>query len=467
MLVSLLINKRPRAEFLLVAATQHIAETAFSQIEGAIEADEVLKAMLHVQPHLKKVTHRRTRAKLQIKSFDTKVVTGVKPAGVLVDELHILGEVADADRVIGQLRGGLVSQPEGFLVFITTQSERPPAGVFRNELNKARAIRDGRAGGGMLPVLYEFPERLVEPASGGEIPRWYDTSYWPMVTPNRGRSISVERLAADFEEAKLSGEEEIRRWASQHLNIEIGLALRSDRWVGADFWERRAEPGLTLEALIARCEVAVVGADGGGLDDLFGLAVIGREKKTRRWLTWNHAWIHRSALDRRKSEAPRYLDFEREGTLTIFDDVNQDVREIVDVIETILGAGLLPEKNAIGVDQAGISDLIDELELREIETGEGRVIGISQGWKLTSSIKTAERRLADGEMVHGGTTLMAYAVGNAKVEARGNAIVITKQAAGTAKIDPLMATFDAVALMALNPEATAAMPDDYDLPVWG
>jgi phage terminase large subunit-like protein len=44
-------------------------------------------------------------------------------------------------------------------------------------------------------------------------------------------------------------------------------------------------------------------------------------------------------------------------------------------------------------------------------------------------------------------------VGNARVEPRGNAISITKQASGTGKIDPLMATFNAVALMAMNPEA--------------
>ena len=48
---------------------------------------------------------------------------------------------------------------------------------------------------------------------------------------------------------------------------------------------------------------------------------------------------------------------------------------------------------------------------------------------------------------------MAWAVANAKVEPKGNAITITKQASGSAKIDPLMATFNAVSLMALNPAA--------------
>ena len=70
---------------------------------------------------------------------------------------------------------------------------------------------------------------------------------------------------------------------------------------------------------------------------------------------------------------------------------------------------------------------------------------------MTGSIKTAERKLAEGAMVHGGQPMMAWCVGNARVEVRSNAIVITKQASGTAKIDPLLAMFNAVSLMALNP----------------
>lgn len=123
---------------------------------------------------------------------------------MLIDEIHVIGEMNNADRVIGQLRGGDPVQPEAFLVNITTQSERPPAGVFAAELMKARKVRDGTLKAPILPLLYEFPPTVD----------WRDQSKWWMVTPNRGKSITVERLIPDYEQAEASGEEELRRWAS-------------------------------------------------------------------------------------------------------------------------------------------------------------------------------------------------------------------------------------------------------------
>ena len=464
MVTALLLNERPRATFLMTAPVQDTASLAYEAAAGAIELDPVLAKKFHARHHLKTIVHRETKAQLEIMTFDPAVMTGVKVSGgALLDELHECAKKSKASQALRQIRGGMLPFPEAFLWFITTQSDSPPAGVFADELQKARDIRDGKRRGRMLPVLFEFPLEVQESAEK----RWKDPDLWPLLNPNLGRAITLADMREQFQDALDKHEGELRSWASQHLNIQIGVALAAAGWAGAEFWERRGDPLLTLDALLARSEVVVVGVDGGGLDDLLGLAVVGREKGTRKWLHWSHAWAHEIVLESRQELEPKLRDLEREGDLTIVGLPGQDVIELADYVQKINEAGLLPEKHAIGVDPAGIGAVVDELttEGRGIEMDQ--IIAVSQGWKLNGAIKTTERAVAGGDFVHGAQPLMAWAVGNAKVVPVGNAVTITKQAAGSAKIDPLMATFNAVTLMALNPEARAYVGDFLTSPVTG
>lgn len=448
MMVALLMNMRPRAEFILVGPTQEVADLAFQQASGMIDADPdgYLQKRFHVQEHLKTIIDLRNRAKLKIKTFDLKVMTGAKPAGVLVDELHQISSNSFATRVLRQIRGGLIANPEAFLIFITTQSDEPPSGVFKTELQFARAVRDGRVTESrMLPMIYEFSE---EQQTSPDRP-WLDVKNWPQVLPNLNYSITLDRLLSDFHEAKEKGEEELRVWASQHLNVEIGLALHNDRWRGADYWLDAGLENLTLDELLGRSEVVTVGVDGGGLDDMLGLAVMGRDRKTSEWLLWNHAWLDKAVLDLRKDIAEKLVDFERDGDLTFCTEPTQDLRQLVDIVERIKKAGLLPEKLAVGLDPYAISSLVDELSNRKIEGDQ--IVAIRQGSALSPASWGMERKLKDGTLWHSNSRMMAWCVGNARVEQRGNAVLITKQVAGKCKIDPLVASFNSMMLMSRNP----------------
>jgi phage terminase large subunit-like protein len=451
MLTALLLNERPHAPMLLTGPVQKTADDAFAAAAGAIELDAVLKKKLHVRDHLKLIVHRETGAKLRILTFDPAIVTGEKVVAALIDEEHVLGKMPRAKKAMVQLRGGMEPFPEAFLAIITTQSDEAPAGVFAEDLKRAREIRDGKRTGRMLPILYEFPEEMQEdPAKP-----WRDPTHWPMILPNLGRSIQLPSLIEACSEEEKNGEAALRVWASQHLNIQIGVALIANGWAGAEYWARQARPGLSLQEVLRRSEVVTVGIDGGGLEDLLALAVMGRCRESGRWLLWTHAWAAPIALARRKSEASKYLGFEEDGDLTVVQELPGDVSKVASIVREVDQSGLLAK---IGMDPEKTHKvMLAALQAEGID--EEKIVGIPQGWKLIGAITVVERKLAEGQLLHGGQRLMAYAVGNAKVEPRGNAALITKAASGSAKIDPLMATFDAGALMALNPEAQGSMSE--------
>lgn len=459
MLTALLLNVRPRAEFLLIGPTQAVADTAFQQAVGMIEADEFISKRLEVTPHLQTIKNRKTKATLKIKTFDMKVVTGSKPVGVLVDELHVMSNMSYATRVFGQLTGGMIANPEAFLIVITTQSDQTPAGIFKSELNYARKVRDGKIGQGarVLPILYEFPEAMQK----AKDKPWLNPKYWPMVLPNLGLSITIDRLISDFNEAKEKGAEEIQRWASQHLNLQVGVSMHDDRWQGVDYWEGATDPDLTLDVLLARCEVAVVGIDGGGADDLLGLCVAGRDRETKHWLYWFHAWADRKVLEIRKEIAESLTDFEKEGDLTFCDfgadasSLTPDIDGVVAIVKKVRDSGILAETNAVGLDPQGVGALVDALD--DISINGDRIHAVPQGYRLSSAIWSLERKLRDGTARHGGQLMMGWCVSNAKVVPAGNAVLITKQASGKCKIDPLCAGLNATKLLELNPAAARSV----------
>ena len=448
MLTALILNWRTSGEYIILAPTKEIADNSYIPIRDMVRADEELSALLKVQDHIRTVTHLNTGATLKVVAADSETVSGKKAIGVFIDELWVFGKRAHAEAMLQEATGGLASRPEGFIIWATTQSDAPPAGVFRQKLQYARQVRSGEIHDpAFLPVLYEFPKSMIDAGAHRDFANAYVTN------PNLGLSVDIPFIERKYTEAQLNGEESFRGFLAKHLNVEIGLAMLSDRWAGADFWEQQAsELCRTLEDLIERCEVIDIGIDGGGLDDLLGLAGVGRERGTRRWLTWTHAWAHPSVLERRKAEAPRIRDFAKDGHLTLVERIGDDIEEVAQLVAQVEQAGLLDK---VGLDPAGVGAILDALEAVDIPRE--KIDGISQGWRLGGAIKTAERKLAEGTLLHGGQPMMAWCCGNAKVEPRGNSILITKQASGSAKIDPLMALFNAVTLMALNPEGQGGM----------
>lgn len=456
-LTALYMEDAPNRKMLLVGPSQAISGRCFNQARDMIQVDEQLRAIFHVNDSESEITRRQTGTSLAVKTFGTNIVTGEIPVLTIIDEVHELGKMPKAAAVMQQIRGGGITKQRGKLLMITTQSDESPAGVWRTELDKARKIRDGRGGPSpiMLPVLYEFPLELQRNQDF-----WRDRRNWGLVLPNLGLSIDPQALVDDYENNGRVTKHAEQIWASQHLNIEIGVGL-SAGWLGAQYWDGCVETGLTLDELIERSEVAVHGIDGGGLDDLFAEAVIGRCRETGHWLHWARAFAHPEVFEERKEIAARLRNFEEDGDLFALedDDTSGDVSRVAETAAKLQAAGLLPKEDAIGVDTTNSAAIRFQMFNKGI-TFEQLVI-VPQDYRLSPAIWGLERMLKQGTFRHCGQGLMSWTVGNAKPEIKGSAVRITKEVAGKAKIDPLMATFNAFMLMLRDPVAAGPAAFEY------
>lgn len=457
-LTALYMEDTPNRQMLLVGPSQNISQRCFEQAQGMVRLDPTLQALFQVQDHLKTIRRRKTGTKLEVKTFDTSIVTGEIPVLTIIDELHELGKKAKAAAVMQQIRGGGITKARGKLCMITTQSDEPPTGVWKTELDKARAIRDGTGGANpiMLPVLYEFPPEMQKQQDW-----WRDKRNWKLVLPNLGLSIDERALVDDFENNGTVSPQALQIWASQHLNIEIGVGLHGDRWSGAVFWEAAAMKGLTLDGIIDMSEVCTIGVDGGGMDDIASLGVIGRHRENGDWMFWQQSWCQPEVFARRKSIVPDLERFMACGDLIVHDSESEIGHDMEAICARLLEAGLLPDQHAIGYDKDGPATGLEEIDKNPDLAS--RITGVSQGYRMQRAVLQIPNKLKVGEFRHCGQPIMAWAAGNAKQELIGSNWLVKKQTAGASKIDPLMAAFNAAMLMFLNPvAASGATPWDRD-----
>ncbi len=481
MLTALIRNWRESGEFYILAPTKEVADNSYIPARDMVQAHPVLSTLL--KPSAGRVIeHRNTGAILKVIAADNETVSGKKTIGLLVDELHVFGKRSNAESMFTEATGGLASRPEGFVIYLSTQSDAPPAGVFAQKLEEFRNIRDGKiVVPSSLPVLYEFPKALVKDEGFRLRENWYITN------PNLGASVDPQYVDEKFAEAGRAGRAQIVGVWAKHLNVQIGQNLRADGWAGATVWRRGAQAGMTspewLDHILAVCEVVTIGVDGGGLDDLLGVAVIGRESGTNRWLCWSHGLISTVGAWRRKANAEDYLKFKKAGDLTVFrfghaeelvvdDDpvmadlladvpaadpdpnvLPPDIQYVRDLVVRIRDLGLLAQ---VGVDAAGIGAIVDALDDIGVSQEAETLDAVRQGIALMGAIKTIERKLADGSFRHGDQPLLGWCAGNLIIVPTPTAMRVGRDEAGFGKVDPLMAAFNAAHLMSLNPAGASA-----------
>lgn len=439
-LAAMLALQIPHHRFTVLAPTVSIAQFTFDQIVGAIQADPVVQSRCHLRVHDKQVEHLVTRAKIVVKAAALSTVTGLK-GSVLVDELHVWGNMANGKKLRQQLKGALAASPHARGIYITTQSDEPPAGLFESMLKYARAVRDGRiADPSFLPVLFEpWPE--CDP--------WTDPATWPALLPSYPHVAGEDFYKGVISEANADGRESVSKAKSQYFNIEISRGEGATGWdVAQGLAENAME--LDLETLLDICDRVAVGIDLGGGQDLTALSAVGTVGTT--YYVWTRVWLTKKGLnsDVNKRSRSRFDSFIDDGDMKIVPP-GADLQQAVSLCEQVRESGKLA---GIGIDPASAGDLADALETAGFEQDEpGGYFGVGQtAFRLAPAVRTLDRAAEQNRLVAAEQEVLFWCARNVQISYKGNAPSITKDMAHD-KIDCVMSTLDAVTVLITQKEA--------------
>jgi phage terminase large subunit-like protein len=314
--------------------------------------------------------------------------------------------------------------------------------LWKEEITKARAIRDGSLDvEGYAPILFEPPAEFTSSLEAAS-----DPAMWAMVNPSLGFSVSDRWLRTSFREAVATGETETRRWLSQHANVEVSaFTAVADAWPGAHVWHVGRDETLSWSRILEGADQVVIGIDGGGMDDLLGVCLLGAFGDT--WTAAVHTFINPVVLQRRQSIASLLQDFADAGHLTIMDDTDglDPLYALIDSVVQVRGYELLIAADPSGVMQEAGRHMTESLGIKR-----DKLLAVRQGWGLRPGYQALDRRLRAGTFKHAGQPVLDWCVANARVDGG----LVTKKISGDAKIDALVSLATAsIGMMELPPVA--------------
>lgn len=471
LLAQFVMTKRRNAQALLFAPRINVADLAFRLIVGAVDTTPGLRDRFTVAPAERALKDKRTdqgwRTQLKVVSADLSVLAGTTAQYIMIDEMHLFEKMTGAEHMMEHVRGARSGRPDSSAIICSTHPHLIAQGIWPGELDAYRRIRDNKLKTPHLMVSYEFPEAMLKRKEH------LDPKNWHMVNPNIGYSATLDWMQENraFYEAK--GPDSLSGWDNQFLNVDPHYNNPPNAWPGARYWDgaidkdkRLGRPDAEgLNALLERCEICVIGIDGGGMYDLLSLYVIGREHDRGVWLGWGHSWCHKGMEQSHPAVWKRLKRFASIGELSVVDycvsldgknDKTLNLDEMSRLVSYINSTGKLIPKGGVGVDEGGMPTLADSLHSLSLPcpVSHDQVERVKQGAALNPVHDGMATRVATRTFRHGGQQLMKWAVQNVVREDHGkdNYIIVKRREVTHAKIDPFIAMANAARMLYNSPD---------------
>lgn len=359
------------------------------------------------------------------------------------DEIH-----AHKDpELIDVIETGTAARRQPFILHITTSDFERENSICNAKYDYAVKVRDGVIDDpAFLPIVYEAnPQRIRDDDN-----YWKTEECWYEANPLLGKSIPLDYFQRECLKAQTDPIEE-NRFKRLHLNIRTEQETRflsMDEWISCggklNFADYRGK----------QCAGAAL--DLGATSDLTSLCMLFDRPGGGYDAFWKHWAPEDKARDREKKEQAPYLQWAREGWLTLtpgnttyYAKVRADINELA---------------NHVGIPQLAIDRLFQGAQLAQDLMDDGfEVVQWGQGFMSMSAPTVELKKLIErGDFHHGDNPLMKWQASNvvAKLDAAGNAK--PDKAASGNKIDGIVTAVMAVGLASCREKKTSIY-DSRDL----
>jgi phage terminase large subunit-like protein len=216
-------EKEPDNEIYIAAKNRDQATVLYRMAQEMVLQNEKLEEDVEFKETSKEMLASWDNTKMKVVSADGGSAHGLSPGLTIVDELHTQRD----NMLIEGLTTGMGAREQPLTFFITTADLDRPS-VCNDELDYAKAVRDGRIKNARyLPVIFECPKDAD----------WTDPKVWAKYNPSYPITPSKKFLEDQIQKAKFKKTEEIS-FKRLYLNMKQSS---NEAWLNMDAWRLGTE----------------------------------------------------------------------------------------------------------------------------------------------------------------------------------------------------------------------------------
>ena len=408
----------PGPEVYCAAYSRSQAKIVYGEVERMIRKSPDLNSVLQCYAAGHRITFPEADGIMMALSSEAGVSEGLNIHGLIFDELHTQ-RTRDLWDV---LRDGGAAREQPLTIVITTAGDDRSI-VCKEQHDYARGILEGSIiDTSYLPVIY----------GASKDDPWDDPATWRKANPSVGHTLTIEGLAEDAKQAKVSPSEKAA-FQRRRLNIWVES---SERWLDLDYWDECEDDIELYEGFL---HSPYLGLDLSATTDI--VALVMAFMVDDRVAIVPKFWASEGALLKREREnKPRLNAWADQGYIQITEG---EVIDYTEIQRAVIDIHTEYQVQAFGVDPWNSHHLCQLLGNEGIHT-----VQIRQGYKeLAPPTKRLEELLLEKRVIHFGNPVMRWMLSNVhcEMDAAGNKKPSRRRS--IEKIDGVVALIMALALM--------------------